>query len=106
VWQLKQSCGSLTFSSLTVENAGFSEFAGEMKVIELATFLPLGPPCAEWQSAQPTSLRQCSPRRKLLCSSLPAWQPRHVSEVSFDDLFLKEMIFLGSASSMWAFPGP
>ena len=28
--------------------------------------------CGEWQSAQPMSLRQCSPRRKLLCSSLPA----------------------------------
>src|SRR5687768_310006 len=52
------------------------------------------------------SLRQCSPRRKLLCSSLPAWQPRQVSEIFFEDLFLNEMIFAGSPSSRWALPGP
>ena len=46
MWQLRHSCGSLIFRSLIVEKAGFSEFAGEMKVIELATFLPLGAPCA------------------------------------------------------------
>jgi len=100
------SCGSFTLSRLIVEEPGFSALAGETKTFDWATFLPEVLACDVWQSVQPTSLRQCSPRRKLLCSSLPAWQVRHVSEMALGDLFLKEMIFVGSASSMCVLPGP
>jgi len=65
-----------------------------------ALFLPVTFECGAWQSVQPISLRQCSPRRKLLRSSFPAWQERHVSDVSFEDLFLKEIILAGSPSAM------
>src|SRR5258708_18800980 len=101
-----QSCGSPIFNILIVDTPGFSAFAGITKVFEPAAFLPVVTECGEGQSVQPISLRQCSPRRKLLRSSLPAWQERHVSAVSFDDLFLKEMILVGSPSAMWFFPGP
>src|SRR6185295_1048554 len=98
--------GSLTFSKWIVEKSGFSALARVMKVFELARFLPVTAPCDEWQSIQPTSLRQCSPRRKLLCSSRPAWQVRQVSEICLGDLFLNEMIFAGSPSAMCSLPGP
>src|ERR1700730_9012124 len=101
-----QSCGSPTFSMWSVEKPGFSAFAADTRVIEPGTCLLVATKCGEWQSVQPISLRQCSPRRKLLCSSLPAWQERQVSDVVLDDLFLNEMIFAGSPSSTWALPGP
>jgi hypothetical protein len=90
-----------------VEKPGFSAFGVVTNAFELARFLPVVFECGEWQSVQPTSLRQCSPRRKLFLSSLPAWQTRHVSDTSFGDLFLNEMIFVGSPlPSTWALPGP
>src|SRR5215216_5641411 len=85
---------------------GFCAFEGETKTFEAASCRPVSGACGEWQSVQPMSLRQCSPRRKLLCSSRPEWQLKHVSDVSFEDLFLKEMILVGSPSAMCALPGP
>src|SRR5581483_11445282 len=53
------------------------------------------------------SLRQCSPRRKLFRSSLPAWQDRQDSEISFGDLPVKLMILvLSPPPSTCALPGP
>src|SRR5690349_4470782 len=101
-----QSCGSLFLSIWISEMPGFCALDRETNTFEAASCRPPGCECGEWQSVQPTSFRQCSPRRKLLCSSLPLWQARHVSETCFDDLFLKEMIFFGSPSSLWALPGP
>src|SRR5437879_2439709 len=95
-----QSCGSPSFSILMLEMPGFSAFVGLSRTLEPGMFFALAVVrCGEWQSVQPMSLRQCSPRRKLLCSSLPAWHKRQVSDISFDDLFLNEIIFFGSPSS-------
>jgi len=59
-----QSCVSPAFNIMTVEKLGLSEFARERKTFEAALLPPEGrEPCGEWQSVQPTSLRQCSPRR-------------------------------------------
>src|SRR5205085_4035977 len=63
--------------------------------------------CGEWQSVQPTSLRQCSPRMKLLCSSFPEWQARQVSETCLAVSCSKVLIFvLSPSASTWALPGP
>src|SRR5207253_10511103 len=102
-----QSCGSPIFKILTVEKPGFCELVGFTKTLEPGRFRCVtSVKCGEWQSVHPMSLRQCSPRRKLLCSSLPAWHERQVSATSFDDLFLNEMILAGSPSSECALPGP
>src|ERR1044071_7667819 len=106
LWQPMHSCGSFAFSIAIVAKPGFSALAVVTRRFEAAVFRPSTFECGEWQSVQPTSFRQCSPRRKLLRSSLPAWQLKHVSEISFEDLFLKEMIFFGSPSSLCALPGP
>src|SRR5205085_9229770 len=63
--------------------------------------------CGEWQSVQPTSLRQCSPRMKLLCSSRPEWHARHVSEICLEDSPWKvRILVLSPPASTCALPGP
>ena len=81
------------FQQLDRRDARFLSVRPADENIRTHECLPVSGECDEWHSVQPMSLRQCSPRRKLLCSSLPAWQPRHVSEASLEDLILKEMIF-------------
>src|SRR5688572_31577731 len=93
------SCGSLPLSMLAASRSRFRRAASETSVFEPGFPAICIDECEVWQSVQPTSLRQCSPRRKLLWSSLPAWHPRHVSEVSFDDFVLNEMIFLDRKST-------
>src|SRR5260370_42297655 len=97
-----QSCGSFIFNILTVAKPGFSAFGVVTSTFEPARFFPVMTECGEWQSVQPISLRQCSPRRKLLRSSFPAWQERHVSDVSFEDLVLNDMMFVGSPPAIWS----
>src|ERR1043166_5195811 len=107
LWQPRQSCGSPVFCMRIVAKPGFSWFTGLISTFEPGLFFATwSVRCGEWQSVQPISLRQCSPRRKLLCSSRPARQARQASDVSFGDLFLNEIIFAGSPSSAWALPGP
>src|ERR1041384_6620597 len=107
LWQLVHSCGSLAFNRASVATPGFSALAVVTNMFELATLRPAIVECGEWQSTQPISLRQCSPRRKLLRSSRPAWHERQVSAISFEDLPVKETIFvLSPPPSTCALPGP
>src|SRR5687767_4541059 len=91
-----QSDGSAERSIARVACPAFCTEVVATSVEEPVLIFGRSGPCAAWHCMQLTLLRQWSPRRKLLCASLPAWQDKHVSEAVLASSLLNETIFVTS----------